>query len=349
MRTIVMTLILACCCSSIRAGFLNVTFNSTTSSTNVANSTVQFPGNATNSDCCNPLEVTMKVLSNSLPSDWSIVLKTPAGTMPSGVDSTSFILIPSGSGVVGIDFLVGNLEGDGTALMRFENINDSSDFVEFTFTATYENNTPIFNVTFADTFKAGSTNSIVAVVGNIFNSDTVPRNVTMTISQFNVPSGWQVSFCDPNLCYGPGIVTSTFTLDSAENGYVSVYFWTGSDFGSGTVLLRFEEAKDPTKYQEFILSGEANVTSVYDVGSGFLSVNYPNPFKEYTIFRYSLFQQGQLVISDVAGRIIKEYTLPPGFNEELQINTGSLPQGVYFYSLRSNEHIIKAGTMNKIK
>jgi len=64
--------------------------------------------------------------------------------------------------------------------------------------------------------------------------------------------------------------------------------------------------------------------------------NFPNPFSQNTTIYYHLsdgVSNAQLIISDVAGAVVKTFTLNALDNGQVNIKDGELSPGVYFYSL----------------
>ena len=84
------------------------------------------------------------------------------------------------------------------------------------------------------------------------------------------------------------------------------------------------------------LSGRGLIPSAFE-----LSQNYPNPFNPTTTVPFRLEKPAgvRLIISNAAGQIVR--TLDAGFREsgdhQLRIEAGSLPSGVYFYTLQAGD------------
>jgi len=82
-----------------------------------------------------------------------------------------------------------------------------------------------------------------------------------------------------------------------------------------------------------------------------LSVNYPNPFDNSTIiesFIPETNQSSQLIIFDLSGKKIKEFTLKQG-NNQLIISSQDLENGTYLYSLIIDGQNIKTRRMVVLK
>jgi hypothetical protein len=68
---------------------------------------------------------------------------------------------------------------------------------------------------------------------------------------------------------------------------------------------------------------------------------------EPTVIRYTLPQTGkqaQMVISNTAGNIVRQIPLPSG-TDSITIEGGSLPTGVYYYSLYAGNSLVDTKKM----
>jgi len=67
-----------------------------------------------------------------------------------------------------------------------------------------------------------------------------------------------------------------------------------------------------------------------------LEQNYPNPFNRSTTISYNLpqtFSSAKIVVIDSSGRIFKQVPLSTAGAGSITIEAGTLPVGVYHYSL----------------
>ena len=100
-------------------------------------------------------------------------------------------------------------------------------------------------------------------------------------------------------------------------------------------------------------SGDNNVTSVSPINNkmnGEMSV-YPNPAVSYTNISYTLPQgttQGQLILYDLAGRVLKEYAITSAF-DHLGLTTSDIAAGTYFYQLSVSGNAIAAKKIVVVK
>jgi uncharacterized delta-60 repeat protein len=104
------------------------------------------------------------------------------------------------------------------------------------------------------------------------------------------------------------------------------------------------------KYSD-IIGIESNITAL--PSSAELHQNYPNPFNPNTKIAYDLRSRGNvsLAINEISGKqiakLVNEYQSPGRY--EVGFDAGSLPSGIYFYSLRVNGIAVSTRKMSLIK
>jgi hypothetical protein len=79
-----------------------------------------------------------------------------------------------------------------------------------------------------------------------------------------------------------------------------------------------------------------------------LQQNSPNPFNQSTVIRYTLPQTGKsakIVISNTAGRIVRQIPLQSGGTGSITVEGGTFPAGVYYYSLYMDNHPVDTKKM----
>lgn len=75
-----------------------------------------------------------------------------------------------------------------------------------------------------------------------------------------------------------------------------------------------------------------------------ISQNYPNPVRQSTVIEYTLPDNvgaARLVLTDAAGRMLKNYNLNKSPGGNITLNTGTLASGVYNYSLIVDGKVIQ--------
>ncbi|MDR2057624.1 MAG: T9SS type A sorting domain-containing protein [Dysgonamonadaceae bacterium] len=115
-------------------------------------------------------------------------------------------------------------------------------------------------------------------------------------------------------------------------------------------------AGDPADWKWIIfLAGENLPASFFETSTHIsgseaeLFQNYPNPFNQSTVIRYILPQTGrsaQIVISNTAGKIIRQIPLPnSGGTDSITIEGGALSAGIYYYSLYVDNRLVDTKQM----
>ena len=205
----------------------------------------------------------------------------------------------------------------------------------------------MFTCNFNNTTDSCENNCTIYCDGICINNDCCNAiNITQTIVSSNLPQGWSITMCNPNGCYGTGTPSNTFIIGASSNVNVSFQINAGSNLGTGTATVRFEDAANSSDYTEFnitgIATGEGTTTAIIEAsnfGNSALSQNYPNPFSNYTRVDYQLnSDNGLLTITDLTGKTVKEYRLN-GQSGQITISD-NLSAGTYFYSLWDNESVV---------
>lgn len=179
------------------------------------------------------------------------------------------------------------------------------------------------------------------------NSATSVSLSYQTISNTMTPAGWDVVLCTNNACF-PYVPTSgSFgTVATGDSAYFHLQCGFMGIAGTKQVRVRVYETSNPSNCDTITFLYHAMTTIGFAENSEEergLSQNYPNPFSGTTAILYDLGgESGQLVISDVTGKVISVYTLnsPNG-----QITIGGFLPGIYFYALNNNEGLIARRTM----
>ncbi|PCH68460.1 MAG: hypothetical protein COC01_03725 [Bacteroidetes bacterium] len=196
-----------------------------------------------------------------------------------------------------------------------------------------------FSCNFTSTSDSCEQNCTVTLLGTCTNNDCCNSiNITQSIVTSNLPTGWSITMCNPNGCFSSADVSNTFILGASSKGSVKFQINAGSNLGTGTATVRFENQVNSSDFTEFTVTGIAKGTSTTAVievskkSSSGLSQNYPNPFIESTYIDYTFTTAtGTLKIVDITGKMVKAYSLNQK-SGQLQISENLKP-GTYFYSL----------------
>lgn len=193
-----------------------------------------------------------------------------------------------------------------------------------------------------------------------FNGDITSTPSAGTVGTYPNGSGSMSMFAFDHTIYGLRNVPQSNTVHrvamfslpaSAVAGATTVATYTYSTPGAYKIRLYTNagQASGGNAYCKDVTVDDCNPNNVSAVPPGlhFLSQNYPNPFVGITSVRYQLPARANasIVIKDMTGRTIKQYTLPPGAKGSIEINTDELSGGVYSYSLISGGKIIATRKM----
>lgn len=81
-------------------------------------------------------------------------------------------------------------------------------------------------------------------------------------------------------------------------------------------------------------------------------INFPNPFSDYTTIEAYLpgnFKEGEIIIYDLLGIVIKKYTIEKGYNAVTVLKDDMPASGIYFYALKTEERILAKRKMIILK
>jgi hypothetical protein len=115
-----------------------------------------------------------------------------------------------------------------------------------------------------------------------------------------------------------------------------------------------EHVDDLTDYVDYLAKRindlHPSISGVNSVQTpnGSLGQNYPNPFNQSTTISYSLphnSSSAKIIITDASGRVFKNIFLEGQETGKVTIEAGTLPAGVYFYSLYVDNNLIDAKKM----
>ncbi len=141
----------------------------------------------------------------------------------------------------------------------------------------------------------------------------------------------------------PNFSNSTSTWDSMAWWPVYPYFY--SDFSvshMGYFLFRFTfiTGQSSTYRDGWMIDnigfGYAN-EGLANIDRNIFATMSPNPANEFTTIKYSLKQRADMSVQlfDALGSEVKNVTIKNALSGQTQINTGGLPEGLYFYSMKT--------------
>lgn len=168
-----------------------------------------------------------------------------------------------------------------------------------------------------------------------------------TLTNTMTPAGWDVVLCTSNGCY-PYVPSagSMGTVASGDSAYLHVQCGFVGIAGTHEIRVRVFETGNPANsdtitflYHAISTIGVEDRSSANDA----LAQNFPNPFSSATTIVYNLAQPGgELIVTDISGKIISEYQLNSASGE---LTVGNLVPGIYFYALYFNDGLISRRKM----
>ena len=171
------------------------------------------------------------------------------------------------------------------------------------------------------------------------NNTTSDIDLVWVRENVQVPAGWETAVCDINLCWGPTLGTTSFTLPPTPThnagAILDLQFRPNGIEGSGSAEIGVYNASDNSFVLRGFYYGTAQVVGTATVAKTRVAL-YPNPATERitiannTDIRY-------LTIYTVAGMQVREYAVA-GVNQQFDI--ADLAQGAYLVQLLDKDHVL---------
>jgi hypothetical protein len=196
-----------------------------------------------------------------------------------------------------------------------------------------------------DTIKSGQIGEFIEFYGHVINTSNKTINSSWTVIADFPDTTWSSFICDDNLCYGATVTTQQQPTLAGDTSLMKATIIPGS-LGTGSITIIIEDLQT-NEQQKIVQTVEAFNVSAHDLAKVVvISQNAPNPFHSYTMINYDLKgHNGRLLLTDVAGRQIKDYQLDA--SGQLQIGA-ELQAGIYFYSLIVDGKIVKTNRLQKL-
>jgi hypothetical protein len=157
-------------------------------------------------------------------------------------------------------------------------------------------------------------------------------NLEWELIEVNVPQGWEVSNCDPQICHPIGVTSAQFSLSGSST--IHGHFYPNGQSGSGYMKLNFKNVDDPGDQAEVVWHGYASGLSNGEVLLSQILV-YPNPATDIiNILVADNYSTGNFEIYDLTGKIVKYGNLFD--NQSIAVFVGDLARGVYILRLHSD-------------
>jgi hypothetical protein len=176
------------------------------------------------------------------------------------------------------------------------------------------------------------------------NTSAATLTVKVKKKHITIVPGSENSFCWVT-CYLPSVYVSAYSVDIAADSIAHDFsgeYKAKGNIGMTTVMYTFyDEANESDSAWLFINYDCTLGSSVLEAkpeGRVEFSNAYPNPANNQTSFTYTLpstEESARLVIRDMVGNIVSNIKLES--TGTLKVETSSLSDGVYFYSLMLDE------------
>ena len=180
------------------------------------------------------------------------------------------------------------------------------------------------------------------------NTGTETYTYTFEYSYENMPAGWSINVCTPDLCFMPNFPAPVeLGPGESEQFHISINVASTGGFNFN---MTFDEGDlpEPLSY-DFTFNTLDNVgidnESQIPVSQIELYQNYPNPFNPKTTISFNLTaEKAEIDIYNIKGQKIKTFPINHLTNQPVnQIvwngtdeNGNTVPSGVYFYKLISD-------------
>jgi hypothetical protein len=195
------------------------------------------------------------------------------------------------------------------------------------------------NITFNTDVNTPITTGVYIYVHNI---SAAPLSVQCLKEIVDTIPGSENKFCWGS-CFGPEVYQPTNQIliangDSTDNTAFSGEYFPNGNVGDSHIRYIFYEHGNRQNQISVVVTYHAIPASVNNFNKSVNNLsNYPNPASDYTIIDYSTAsaQTTQLVVKNLLGAVIYSTDLNSS-NGKVYINTSDFIDGVYFYSVLSN-------------
>ena len=146
-------------------------------------------------------------------------------------------------------------------------------------------------------------------------------------------------FCTGTLCYGPATLEAEYPMSATKTDDFISYLMPEGINAVSKIRYEFSDAANPSDKIEYTFVFNIGVTSIVESQSySFVALSspVPNPVRDVATIHYVIneasFKNATIELYAADSRVLRTIALSEA-NGSLQIETGSLPAGMYFYSL----------------
>lgn len=172
------------------------------------------------------------------------------------------------------------------------------------------------------------------------NNTGADLNVKVTRQTVVMPAGYENAMCFSGFCFPSDKDTTTFeqlisagVMDSSFKVTIFNNQNTTGDFSVNYTIYDIANPANDVTVKIYYANGLT--ASVVENVSESASVSaYPNPASGSVVIKHTLLGEGQLLISDITGKTLKNIRLNSG-PQSTQVDISDLKSGVYVYSIQS--------------
>ncbi len=183
--------------------------------------------------------------------------------------------------------------------------------------------------------------------GNYFdikNEGSSEINIIVEVTTLSLPDGAALEVCACGSCVTVGVLMTIGNPTAVTAGSIyneSYYMYHPAKNEQATFTLKVWEEGNMSNYDEVVF--DTGLVGINSYNTGFYV--YPNPVSEYLFIQNSDYQQSYVSISNIIGQEVKRIKLT---NEKTKVDMTNLKDGVYIYTLYSDEKIIMSKKLIKL-
>lgn len=192
-----------------------------------------------------------------------------------------------------------------------------------------QNFTPVTN---DSTFYGSSMDSDFYGYIDIDNDQGVSQSMYWEVETVDLPSQWEFSVCDQDICYPIGTNGVEWSLPFLQ-GYLNMHFYPNNQEGEGFVTLRVYDYPNADQQELITFRGSAlSQVGINEEIDAQIEV-YPNPVTDKLKVTGNI--DGLVFyISDIQGKIIEKGEL----SSDSELDFSNLNEGIYFLNVIGEEY-----------
>lgn len=181
----------------------------------------------------------------------------------------------------------------------------------------------------------------------ISNVSGAAMDVRVKKTELDLVAGTINYFCYAGLCYGPDTYVSpnVITLQNGESTEdFSGDYEPGPNAGTSSIAYTFYNDANPNDSARVIVKFMAFPLGTEDQALENLEISsiYPNPANSFAQFDYQLNEpdaEVRIVVYNLVGAIVDEEILVNSFGQ-IRFDTRNFEEGIYFYKVMVNSHVL---------